>query len=77
MLPFFLTVGAAGFEPATSRTRTQWSKTPTADLTDPCFREPCGQYKVGNRVDYGCVFKTLSGIVFTRILVPSNASYQN
>jgi len=39
MLPFFLTVGAAGFEPATSRTRTQWSKTPTADLTDPCFRE--------------------------------------
>jgi len=32
---------------------------------------------VGNRVDYGCVFKTLSGIVFTRILVPSNACYQS
>ena len=43
---------AEGLKPLTSRTRTQWSKTPTADLTDPCFREPCGQYKVGNRVDY-------------------------
>jgi hypothetical protein len=34
---------------------TQWSKTPTADLTDPCFREPCGHPKVGIRVDYGWV----------------------
>ncbi len=31
----------------------QWSETTTAVLTDPCFREPCGQLKVGNRVDYG------------------------
>ena len=34
---------------------TQWSKTPTADLTDPWFREPCGHIKVGSRVDYGWV----------------------
>jgi len=31
---------------------TQWSKTPTADLADPWFRESCGQLKVGSRVDW-------------------------
>jgi len=34
---------------------TQWSQTPTVDLTDACFHEPCGQLEVGNRVDYGWV----------------------
>lgn len=71
-----MVVGAAGFEPATSRTRTQWSKTPTADLTDPCFREPCGQLRVGNRVDCGCVINPSLVLFLTRFLVPSNECYQ-
>ena len=63
--------------PRTSRMWTQWSKTPTADLTDPCFREPCGQPKMGNRVDYGWVKCPFLVQFFTRFLVPSTGYYQN
>ena len=40
---------SATSKPQTSRMWTQWSNTPTADLTDPRYREPCGQPKLGSR----------------------------
>ncbi|MCK4900305.1 MAG: hypothetical protein KAS38_16105, partial [Anaerolineales bacterium] len=39
--------------------------------------EPCGQLKVGSRVDYGWFFELLSGSFFDRNLVPGNAYYQD
>jgi hypothetical protein len=52
-------VGANRLEPLSLRQQaphrmwTQWSITPTAVFTDPCFREPCGQLKWGSRVYEG------------------------
>jgi hypothetical protein len=36
-------------------------------------REPCGQLKVGNRVDYGWALNPTLVQFFTRFFVPSNA----
>jgi len=56
---------------------------PTADLTDPRYREPCGQLGACNRVDHGGVFRPslvrfLPGITFrvkptTRMMLTSRA----
>ncbi len=49
----FEVVGAGGFEPPTSRTRTVAPLTLTAVHTDSPFSEPCGQFNESSRVDYG------------------------
>jgi hypothetical protein len=45
-----LPTGAIGQRPHGCEPRSL--KPPTSVLTDPCFREPCYQRKVGNQVDY-------------------------
>ena len=57
-----------------------WSRVSMAviiDLTDLRFCQPCGQLKVGSRVDYGWVLNPSLVLFFTRFLVPGNGYYRN
>lgn len=55
---------------ALTRTRTQWSKILTADLTDPGSREPCGQFMIDNRMGHGCVLNPSLVLLFNQNLSP-------